>query len=73
MSKESTKADCDSVRIKEIYIYLKGAIQRLKSEIVDRKLSGEVNEARAGARLPSRVGEVGEGGGGGEEEEADQG
>ena len=57
-----------------MHVYLKGAIERLKSEIVDRELSGEVNEARAGARLPSRVGEVGEGGGGGgEEEDADQG
>ena len=57
-----------------MHVYLKGAIEWLKSEIVDRELSSEVNEARAGARLPSRVGEVGEGGGGGgEEEDADQG
>ena len=56
-----------------MHVYLKGAIERLKSEIVDRELSGEVNEARAGARLPSRVGEVGEGGGGREQGEADEG
>ena len=55
-------------------IYLKGSIERLESEIVDGKLPSEVDEARAGARLTSRVGEVGEGGGGGgEEEEAEHG
>ena len=32
-----------------------------------------MDKAGTGARLPTRVGEVGEGGGGGEEEEADQG
>ena len=56
-----------------MHVYLQGAIERLESEIVDRELSGEVDEAGTGARLPARVGEVGEGGGGGEEEEADQG
>ena len=55
-------------------IYLKGSIERLESEIVDGKLPSEVDKARAGARLTSRVGEVGEGGGGrGEEEEAEHG
>ena len=54
-------------------INLKGSIERLESEIVDGKLPSEVDKARAGARLTSRVGEVGEGGGGGEEEEADHG
>ena len=56
-----------------MYVYLKRTVQRLESEIVDGELSGEVDEARAGAWLPSRVGEVGEGGGGGEEEEGGQG
>ena len=60
-------------RQRKLMIYLKGSIERLESEIVDGKLPSEVDEARAGARLTSRVGEVGEGGGGREEEEAEHG